>query len=111
MAIVKELPTRLVLVCCQQKDTGACCAERDSLKLHQYLKEKLRAYYGHEAISSTRVLKTSCLGQCETGPNIVIMPENIWYQCQTLDDINEVFQEHLIQGRKVERLLKQNPTK
>ena len=35
---------------------------------------------------------------------LVIYPEGIWYQYQNTDDIDEIIEQHLINGRTVERL-------
>ena len=37
---------------------------------------------------------------------LVIYPEGVWYQYHNIKDIDEIIQEHLIEGRIVERLKK-----
>jgi (2Fe-2S) ferredoxin len=51
-----------------------------------------------------KINKTGCLGRCGYGPNIVIFPDNIWYQYQSLQDIDKIIYDHLIQGKIVEEL-------
>jgi (2Fe-2S) ferredoxin len=36
----------------------------------------------------------------------VIYPEGVWYQYHNTNDIDEIIQQHLIEGRTVERLKK-----
>jgi (2Fe-2S) ferredoxin len=36
---------------------------------------------------------------------VVVYPDNIWYCGVTADDAEEIFRDHLIGGRPVERLL------
>jgi len=52
-----------------------------------------------------RVNKSGCLDQCAYGPVAVVYPEGIWYRGVTAQDAQEVFDQHLLQGRPVERLL------
>lgn len=51
-----------------------------------------------------RVNNSGCLDQCGHGPNAVVYPENIWYSHLTLEDVPVIVEEHLKNGRPVERL-------
>lgn len=51
-----------------------------------------------------RVNKSGCLDQCERGITIVVYPEAVWYGHVALTDVDEIVQEHLVNGRSVERL-------
>jgi len=51
-----------------------------------------------------RVNKAGCLDRCADGPVMVIYPEGIWYTFVDTDDVEEIIQSHLIEGRPVERL-------
>jgi (2Fe-2S) ferredoxin len=51
-----------------------------------------------------RVNKAGCLDACNLGPVMVIYPEGTWYTFIDTDDIEEIIQSHLIQGKPVERL-------
>ncbi len=57
------------------------------------------------------VLKTGCFGFCEKGPIVKILPDNTFYVRVTPEDTEEIVKEHLIKGRKVERLLYVDPDK
>ncbi len=39
-----------------------------------------------------RVSETGCLGVCNTGPNIMIYPQKIWFSAVSADDLPEIFQ-------------------
>ena len=41
---------------------------------------------------------------CAHGVAIVIYPEAVWYGGVTPDDVDELFREHVLNGRPVERL-------
>ena len=51
-----------------------------------------------------RINKAGCLGRCGTGASIVVYPEAVWYGRVKLEDIDEIFSEHVLGGRPVERL-------
>jgi len=52
-----------------------------------------------------RVNSAGCLNRCELGPVVVIYPDETWYTFVDKDDIDEIIEEHLVKGNKVERLL------
>ena len=51
-----------------------------------------------------RINQAGCLDRCEEGPVIVVYPEEVWYTYVDTDDIDEIIEEHLVNGRVVERL-------
>ena len=51
-----------------------------------------------------RINKAGCLDRCELGPVIVVYPEEVWYTYVDKEDIDEIIDEHLVNGRVVERL-------
>jgi (2Fe-2S) ferredoxin len=56
-------------------------------------------------IDGVRINQSGCLDRCELGPVMVIYPEGIWYRYDTLEDVDEILQQHVIGGGRVERLL------
>lgn len=56
-------------------------------------------------MNDARVNTAGCLDRCELGPTIVIYPEAVWYACKTIEDAEEILQEHVIKGGRVSRLL------
>jgi NADH:ubiquinone oxidoreductase subunit F (NADH-binding)/(2Fe-2S) ferredoxin/NAD-dependent dihydropyrimidine dehydrogenase PreA subunit len=56
-----------------------------------------------------QVLLTGCFGFCEKGPIVKILPDNTFYTQVTPEDVNQIVDEHIIKGRKVERLLYLDP--
>ncbi len=51
-----------------------------------------------------RVNKAGCLDRCADGPVMVVYPQGVWYTLIDQDDVEEIIQSHLINGRPVERL-------
>jgi len=50
-------------------------------------------------------VETGCNGFCAKGPILVIHTEGVFYQKLSAEDVPELVEEHLINGRHVERLL------
>ena len=58
-----------------------------------------------------QVIATGCFGFCGKGPIVKIMPDNTFYVQVKPEDAEEIVNEHIIKGRKVERLLYKEPSK
>ena len=59
---------------------------------------------GLAGVGGVRVNQAGCLDRCEEGPCIVVYPEGVWYTYVDRSDIDEILEEHLRNGRVVERL-------
>ncbi|MEM4728666.1 MAG: NADH-quinone oxidoreductase subunit NuoF [Thermoplasmata archaeon] len=95
-------PRRIQLALC--RGTG-CCAH-GSLKVADALREELRKRGLEER---AELLLTGCHGFCERGPILVIRPMDIFYQRIRPEDVPEVVEETVLNGRVVERLLYTDP--
>jgi (2Fe-2S) ferredoxin len=84
--------------------SGSWCADKDGdgLGVHGYLKKRVKEAGLGERV---RINHSGCLDQCGNGPMIVVYPENVWYSGVTVDDARAIFEEHLLGGKPVERLL------
>ena len=51
-----------------------------------------------------QVVKTGCLGFCEQGPIVKILPQGTFYVQVKKEDVGEIVAEHLVKGRVVQRL-------
>ena len=51
-----------------------------------------------------QVVKTGCLGFCEQGPIVKILPQGTFYVQVKKDDVKDIVAEHLVKGRVVQRL-------
>ena len=91
-----------VFFCCNQRKNGeACCNGANELR--DYAKSKVRAL-GLSGEGKTRINQAGCLDRCELGPVIVVYPEEVWYTYVDKSDIDEIVEEHLKNGKVVERL-------
>ncbi|MEZ7867904.1 MAG: NADH-ubiquinone oxidoreductase-F iron-sulfur binding region domain-containing protein [Paludibacteraceae bacterium] len=60
-------------------------------------------------IEDVQVIRTGCFGFCEKGPIVNVLPDNTFYVEVKPDDAQEIIDEHIIKGRRVNRLLYVNP--
>lgn len=59
--------------------------------------------------SEVKVIQTGCFGFCEKGAIVKIMPDLTFYTQVDAEDAAEIIEEHIVAGRKVERLLYRDP--
>lgn len=56
-------------------------------------------------LKNVRANKSGCLDQCELGPTVVVYPEAVWYGGVKPEDVDEIIESHIVNGRPVERLI------
>lgn len=91
-----------VLVC-----GGTGCHSSQGDEIRRLLEEKVE----EKGLDNIKVTLTGCFGLCETGPNIVIYPEGIFYSQVKLEDIDEIVEEHFVKGNIIKRLLYEGAVK
>ncbi len=67
--------------------------------------ENMRRILEEKGITNVRVIQTGCFGLCAKGPIVIIRPEETFYAHVKVEDCEEIIQSHIIEGRRVERLL------
>ena len=95
---------RHVFVCINERVAGhprGCCSAKESAVICNILKARCHQQGLHPKV---RINKSGCLDQCEHGPTIVVYPEAVWYGFVRPEDVEEIVQSHLINGKPVERL-------
>jgi NADH:ubiquinone oxidoreductase subunit F (NADH-binding)/(2Fe-2S) ferredoxin/Pyruvate/2-oxoacid:ferredoxin oxidoreductase delta subunit len=90
-----------ILVC---GGTGCHASESDAIVWN--LRDELEA---KGLTDKVQVILTGCFGFCEKGPIVKIMPDNTFYVQVKPEDAQTIVEEHIIKGRKVERLLYHDP--
>ncbi len=90
-----------VLVC-----GGTGCVSAESLEMVTSFK---KIFKKRDLDDQFMVLQTGCFGFCGQGPIIKIFPDDVFYVKVSLDDIDEIVTEHLINDRPIERLLYKDP--
>jgi len=84
--------------------TGCRASSSDALV------ERLRRELDKQGLSDTvQVIMTGCFGFCEKGPIVKVMPDNTFYTMVKPEDAEEIVEEHVVKGRRVQRLLYEDP--
>ena len=93
-----------VFFCVNQRDGGqACCANHGSPALREYAKQRIKSQ-GLAGRSKVRINTAGCMDRCEKGPVMAVYPEGTWYTYANERDIDEIIEQHLVNGKIVERL-------
>jgi (2Fe-2S) ferredoxin len=87
-------------------DPKGSCMNSGAEALHAHAKATCHAR-GLKGL--VRINKAGCLDTCAQGPAVVVYgaadpPEGVWYTLTTIDDVNQVIDQHLVAGNVVERL-------
>jgi NADP-reducing hydrogenase subunit HndC len=90
-----------VLIC-----AGTGCKATESQKVLDTFRHELEKRAMSEDV---QVIATGCFGFCEQGPIVKIIPDNTFYVKVTSEEVSNLIDEHLIKGRKVEKLLYNDP--
>ena len=96
---------RCHVFCCINERPAAhergSCARRGSVRLRNYMKARAKEL----GLEDIRINASGCLDRCELGPTMVIYPDAVWYHYETLADVDEILDRHVVGGRPVQRLI------
>ena len=92
--------------------TGKSCSARDSAEVRDAFENELKqrgVLFGKEAKGKNpkgSIIVTECasVGFCSIGPTVLIYPDGVWYAQVQPQDVSQIIEEHLLNGRVVERL-------
>ena len=92
--------------------TGKSCSARDSAEVLAAFEGELKQrglLFGREAKGKNprgSIVVTECasVGFCSIGPAVMVYPDGVWYAQVRSSDVREIIDEHLLQGRPVQRL-------
>ena len=94
-----------VFFCVNQRPAGEdCCNNHQAQAARDYVKDKVKQLGFSTDKRTMRINSAGCLGRCELGPVLVVYPEAVWYTYVDQSDLDEIIEEHLKNGRVVERL-------
>ena len=89
---------RKQVLCCG----GTGCTSSGSQDIITELNDQIKAFGIEEEI---QVVQTGCFGLCALGPIVIVYPEGAFYSMVKKEDVKEIVEEHLVNGRMVTRLL------
>jgi len=108
LAPVAAAPIRHHIFVC----TGKSCSKVDSEDVREAFEKQLKArgiLFGKEKKGKNpkgSVVLTECasVGFCAVGAAVMIYPDGVWYAQVREEDVPEIIEEHVLNGRVVERL-------
>src|SRR6059058_4059925 len=108
LAPVTSAPIRHHVFVC----SGKSCSANDSAAVREAFESELKErgiLFGREAKGKNpkgSIVVTECasVGFCAIGAAVMIYPDGIWYAQVRATDVAEIIEEHLMNGRVVERL-------
>ena len=92
---------RSIIVC-----GGTGCLSSDSAAIIEEIQKQIDERGLQDKVS---VNKVGCFGFCSQGPFVKIFPEDTLYRGVQVADVNEIFEEDILNNRVVERLLYIDP--
>lgn len=101
---VMQKPKYHVFICTSCRVNGqqkGYCFSKDSVQIVQTFMEEID---NRNLSAEVLITNTGCFGICNSGPVVVVYPENIWYKEVTVEDVAEIVESHFENGKKVERL-------
>lgn len=108
LAPVTAAPLRHHVFVC----TGKSCSARDSAAVLDAFEAELKErgiLFGKESKGKNpqgSIIVTECasVGFCSIGPTVLVYPDGVWYAQVQPADVRQIVEEHLLNGRVVERL-------
>jgi (2Fe-2S) ferredoxin len=99
--------------------TGKSCSAVESIEVKNAFERELKArrlQYGKEKKGCNpqgSVVLTECgsVGFCAIGAAVMVYPDGVWYAQVRAGDVPEIVEEHIVNGRPVERLALMRVTK
>ncbi|MFL5730077.1 MAG: (2Fe-2S) ferredoxin domain-containing protein [Cytophagaceae bacterium] len=91
-----------IFICVNERTDGRqCCGEKHGMELVEAFKKLVKE---HKIATEVRAQRAGCFDVCSSGPAVVVYPEGIFYGHVQLSDVKEIFEEHILNDRPVQRL-------
>jgi (2Fe-2S) ferredoxin len=94
---------RHMFICTNLREDGVCCQQYEAYEkramIKQYAKDLKLTGQG-----KIRINTAGCLDRCDEGPVAVVYPDQVWYRYESIDDLKEIVDNHLINGQVVKHL-------
>ncbi len=87
---------KYVFVCENERATEECSCGAAGMRIREALKSAVKEL---GASNQIRVSRTGCLDVCSEGPNVLVMPDNVWFKRVTDADIPQIMK-FLTEGKK-----------
>lgn len=97
-------PKRHIFICSSSRPAGqqkGVCHTKGGVDIMMGFMEEIEE---RELGGEVFISNTGCLGFCDKGPVVIVYPDNVWYGGVTVDDVEEIMDEHIEGGNPVKRL-------
>jgi (2Fe-2S) ferredoxin len=91
---------------CTAKSCSANGSEAVLEAFKQRLVDRHLLYHKHDREAPIQCLTCGSVGFCAIGPAVLVYPDGIWYAHVQPEDVPEIIEEHLVNGRPVARLVR-----
>ncbi len=86
---------------------GTGCHSSKSAEILEVFKKEIKNLKLDSKVSAK---VTGCFGFCEKGPIVKVFPDDVFYVEVKLEDVKEILESHIVNGKVVERLLYIEPS-
>jgi (2Fe-2S) ferredoxin len=94
-----------VFFCLNVREDGAqCCTDYGAEAMFNHMKATIKKLKLNGK-GKVRINRAGCFDRCSEGPLMVIYPEAVWYHFVDEQDIDEIIESHILNGKVVERLV------
>lgn len=98
-------PERHVFVCTQYRPPGHPRGSCNDKGCREVADEFFYQLQQRQCIGKVAVTTAGCIGPCGNGPNVLVYPDGVLYSGVGKEDVSAIFEQHLLGGMPVERLL------
>lgn len=88
MEISKPHFTKHLFVCENKRECGDSCGAAGE-RIRERLKDEVKR---KGLASKIRVSRTGCLDVCAEGPNVLLMPDNLWFKKVNDSDLDAILE-------------------
>ncbi len=95
---------KYVFVCLNEREEGhprGSCMRRGSQEVFELLKAGVKE---RGLNSKIRINRAGCMECCELGVTVMVHPDSTWYGGVKKEDVDEIIDRHLLEGKEIERL-------
>src|SRR4030067_3682197 len=98
-------PEHHIVVCTNTRPPGrpkGSCGERGAQPVVMKFVEELekRGLFGKVVLSGS-----TCVGMCSAGTIVIVYPDAVWYQGVKPEDVNDILDQHIQNGKPVDTLV------
>ena len=98
-------PEKHIFVCMQSRPMWHPRPSCERKNCNEIADEFYKQLEGRQLVEKIQVTTTGCLGPCMNGPTVLVYPEGVMYGGLKKEDVNTIFDEHILKDEPVESLM------